>query len=109
MPIGAPWRAAATAATNVGWSRVASRAETSAAHRLRRADPRAPPPGQPTSMTPAGVPASRPADQPRTGPAAPRPPAPLLRHRRRAGRVAAAYLRPDVAAARVRWPPHGPR
>src|SRR6202040_2514580 len=99
----------ATAARTVGWPRAASRGETSAAPRLRRADPRAPPPGPPTSMTTVGGPASRPTDQPRTGPAAPRPPAPPRQHRWRAGRVAAAYWRPDVAAARDRWPPHGRR
>jgi hypothetical protein len=98
-PIGAPSRAAATPATTVGWPRAASRAETSTAHRLRRADPRAPPPRPPPSTTPAGVPASRPTNQPRTDPAAPRPPAPPRQHRWRGDLVAAAYPRPAVAAA----------
>src|SRR6202007_3210789 len=109
MPTGAPSPGAATAAWIVGWPRATSRAETSTAHRLRRADPRAPPPRQPTSTTPAGVPASRPKDPPRTGRAATRPTAPPRPHRRRAGLGVAAYLRPDVAAAPVRRPPHARR
>src|SRR6201999_862116 len=102
----APLRAAATPLRIVGWPRATSRAETSTAHRLRRADPRPPPPRPPTSTTPAGVPASRPPDPPKTGPAAPQPPAPPPRHRARAGLVAAAYPRPAGAATRVRWPLH---
>src|SRR4029078_4142525 len=105
-PTGAPWRAAATAATTAGWPHATSRAETSTAHHLPPADPRAPPPRATPSTTPAAGPASRPTDQPKTGPAAPRPPAPPRRHRRRGGRVAAAYRRPTGAAARDRWTAH---
>src|SRR6201999_273681 len=105
----APLRAAATPLRIVGLPRAISRAETSTAHRLRRANPRPPPLGPQTSTTPADVPASRPKDPPRTGPEAPRPPAPPPRHRWRVGQVAAAYLRLTVAAAPVRWPAHARR
>src|SRR5271170_3407247 len=109
MLLGVPSRAAAIATVTAGWPRATSRAETSAAHRLRRADPRASPHRPPTSTTPAGGPASWPAEQPRTGPAAPRPPAPPRQHRWTGGPTAAAYLRLDVAAACVRWPPRDRR
>src|SRR5271155_5622131 len=109
MLLGVPSRVAATAARTAGWPRATNRAETSAAHRLRPADPRAPPPRPPRATTPAGVPASWPADPPRTGPAAPRPPAPPRQHRWTSGPTSAAYSRLDVAAARVRWPPRDRR
>src|SRR6516165_9679112 len=109
MPTGAPSHGAATAAATAGWPRAASHAETSTARRLRPADPRAPPLPALTATTPAGDPASRPTSQPRTGPTAPRPPAPHRQHRGAAGRVAAAYWRPDAAATRPRWPPRAHR